>query len=393
MKKLAILGGEPEFPQGLPFTQPTIPAWEEVSGDLEAMYRTGWLTKGPNLQKFEEDVATYLGVKRAIAVSSCTSGLILAIQSLQLPAGSEVIVPSFTFMASFHSLYWNNLKPVFVDCEPDTFTIDVKAVRKLITPATSGILVASTFGNPPDWEELDRLSSEYGIPVFSDSAHGMGTLYKGQRLGGHGCFEVFSLSPTKLLAAGEGGLVATDSDEIADWVKAGRDYGNPGTYDCPHVGLNGRMSEFHAILGRHSLEHLENYAEYRNRIVGAYKERLGNIPGISFQKVRSESRSSFKDFAVLVDCEQFGLDRDLVMKALLAEGAPTRAYFYPAGHQLTPYLNCRRGELVETERICSQVVCLPISSHMSFELVDRVCNIIERLHDCAAEIGKSLDIK
>ena len=385
---LAIFGGPKTFPQGLPFTQPTVPAWEEISGELEKMYRSGWLTKGPHLQRFEECAAEYLNVKHVVAVSSCTTGLILALQSLQLPPGGEVIVPSFSFMATFHALYWNDLKPVFVDVEPDTFTVDAEAVRRAVTSDTVGIMAASTFGNPPDWEALLKVGKEVGLPVFSDSAHGMGTLYRGARLGGWGTFEVFSLSPTKLLAAGEGGLVATSDSDIAAWVKAGRDYGNPGSYDCPHVGLNGRMSEFHAVLGRTALQHLEEYAEHRNMVAQAYKERLAHLPGLSFQKIRGGARSSYKDFAVLVDEERFGVNRDVLVKALSAEGIPTRSYFAPAGHQLTPYRGCRRLDLTHTERISSQVICLPISSHMPPETVEKVCGAVEKIYDHRDDLAR-----
>ncbi|MDO5295221.1 MAG: DegT/DnrJ/EryC1/StrS family aminotransferase [bacterium] len=377
---LAILGGPKVFPQGLPFTQPTLPAWEEICPELEGMYRSGWLTKGPCLRRFEDSVAEYLGVSQAVAVSSCTSGLILALQSLQLPPGGEVIVPSFSFMATFHALYWNNLAPVFVDVEPDTFTVDAEQVRRAINPKTVGIMAASTFGNPPAWERLLEVGKSAGVPVFSDSAHGMGTLYHDHKLGGHGVFEVFSLSPTKLLVAGEGGIVATSDSRIADWVKAGRDYGNPGDYDCPHVGLNGRMSEFHAVLGWAALKHLDEYAEHRNSIAQAYKERLSAYPGLSFQKIREEARPSYKDFAVLVNEEEFGINRDVLAKALSAEGVPTRAYFSPAGHKLTPYKQCRCLDLTHTERISSQVICLPISSHMSLQTVDKVCKAVGKIY-------------
>ena len=385
--KPAILGGEKTFPEGLPFTSPTIPAWEEVAGEFEAMYRTGWLTKGPHLQKFEEAMREYLGVKHVVAVGSCTSGLILAIQALQLDKErGEVIVPSFSFMATFHSLYWNGLRPVFVDCEPDTFTVDPKLVEQAITPNTVGIMAASTFGNPPAWEDLESLAAAHNLPLFSDSAHGMGTIYKGKRLGGHGDFEVFSLSPTKLLAAGEGGIVATNRDDIAQWVKAGRDYGNPGDYDCPHVGLNGRMSEFHAILGRRALPYLDGYAEHRNQIAQAYRQRLGQLPGVSFQAIRAGARSSYKDFAVLIDSPQFGLDRNQLGRALQAEGIPSRCYFSPAGHGLTPYRHLVGAPLPETERISAQVICPPISSHMSLEDVEKVCQAVEKIHEHRAAI-------
>ncbi len=385
--KPAILGGPKTFPQGVPFNQPTLPAWEEVAGEFEAMYRTGWLTKGPHLQRFEEDLAAWLGVKHVVAVSSCTSGLILSLQSLNLDKKrGEIIVPSFSFMATFHSLHWDGYKPVFVDCEGDTFTVDPKRVREAITPNTVGIMVASTFGNPPAWEELMAISREHDLPVFSDSAHGMGTLYHGKRLGGNGDFEVFSLSPTKVLTAGEGGVVATNRDDIDEWVRAGRDYGNPGSYDCPHIGLNARMSEFHAILGRSAIPYVDGYAEYRNEVVKTYKQGLANLPGISYQTIRAGARSSYKDFAMVIDPEQFGMNRDTLAKALLAEGVPTRAYFHPAGHQLSPYRHLVRHDLSQTERISAQVLCLPISSHISLEVVADITKAVERIHESRRDL-------
>lgn len=386
--KPAILGGAPIFPEGLPFTQPTVPAWEDIAGEFEAMYRTGWLTKGPYMQRFEEAMQDYLGVKHAVAVGSCTSGLILALQSLQLDkCHGEVLVPSFTFMATFHSLYWNGLRPVFVDCESDTFTIDPELVRRAITPNTVGIMAASTFGNPPDWDALEKIAAEHHLALFSDSAHGMGTLYHGKRLGGHGDFEVFSLSPTKLLTAGEGGIVATNRDDVAAWVRAGRDYGNPGNYDCPHVGLNARMSEFHAILGRRALEHLDEYAQHRNEVAQSYKRLLGTLPGISFQTIRADSRSSYKDFAVLIDSSVFGISRTKLIEALQAEGIPTRCYFSPAGHGLTPYRQYATQLLPETERISARVICPPISSHMALEAVERVYQAFARLYEYRCELN------
>ncbi|MBQ7528892.1 aminotransferase class I/II-fold pyridoxal phosphate-dependent enzyme, partial [bacterium] len=222
-----ILGGERILDHTLNFSVPTLPPFEDVAPYLEGVYRSGWLTKGPCLKKFEEKMSDMLQVKHAIGVSSCTAGLILALQSLHLEKGGEVIVPSFSFMATFHAIWWNNLKPVFVDCEPDTFTIDVEKVREAINEKTVAVAAVSVFGNPPDLQSLEKLCEEHNLPLFFDSAHGLGTFFRGEPLGGHGRFEVFSLSPTKLLTGGEGGLVTTSDDEIAAHVIAGRDYGNP----------------------------------------------------------------------------------------------------------------------------------------------------------------------
>lgn len=386
----ALLGGAKEFPEGLQFSGPTIPPWEEVAGEFEAMYRTGFLTKGPYLRRFEARMEEYLGVKHVVAVSSCTSGLILGLQALNLDRErGEIIVPSFSFMATFHAIKWNGYKPVFVDCEPGTFTIDVEAVRRAITPNTVGVMAACVFGNPPDWPALEALCCECGLPLFSDSAHGLGSTFEGRRLGGRGCFEVFSLSPTKLLTTAEGGLLATNRDDVAEFVRSGRDYGNPGSYDCPHAGLNARMSEFHAILGLKGVEHLDKWAEHRRGVAAAYVAGLRDLPGLSFQKIREHAVSSYKDFAVLVDEAQFGLSRDVLGQALLAEGIPWRAYFSPCGHQLSAYGYLPSVSLPVCERVSSSVICPPIMSEMAIANVHRVCEAVKRIHASVAEIREA----
>ncbi|MGM9999663.1 MAG: DegT/DnrJ/EryC1/StrS family aminotransferase [Candidatus Bruticola sp.] len=382
----AILGGSPFFDPAIPFTQPTTPAWEEVAPSLEKMYRSGWLTKGPYLRLFEQKMADLLGVKYAIGVSSCTSGLILGLQALQLDKDKgEIIVPSFSFMATFHAIWWNGFKPVFVDCEPDTFTVDVEQMRRAITPRTAALAAVSVFGNPLDFAAIERLGEEYSLPVFYDSAHGLGTIYEGHPLGGRGSFESFSLSPTKLLTGGEGGLVTTNSEKIANHIIAGRDYGNPGSYECPHIGLNARMSEANAIIATKGADYLESYALHRNKVAQAYKHGLQDLPGLSFQTIRAHSRSSYKDFAVIVGPE-FGISRDTLSKALTMEGIPNRAYFSPAGHKLACYADGKL-QLPITERVSSSIICLPTSSHMDMQRISEICQVIHELYDCRAQLS------
>lgn len=380
-----ILGGERILDHTLNFSVPTLPPWQEVSDDLETMYSSRWLTKGPYLKRFEEKMRDMLQVKHAIGVSSCTAGLILALQSLHLEKGGEVIVPSFSFMATFHSIWWNGLKPVFVDCEPDTFTIDVEKVREAINEKTVAVAAVSVFGNPPDLQNLEKLCEEYHLPLFFDSAHGLGTFFRGEPLGGYGSFEVFSLSPTKLLTGGEGGLVTTNDDDIAAHVIAGRDYGNPGTYDCPYVGLNARMAEANAIIAAKGADYLEEYAIHRNLVAQTYREGLAELPGLVFQKIRENSRSSYKDFSMLVN-EDFGISRDILSKNLVAERVANRAYFCPAGHELSCYKEYGEAKLPVTEEISRKIISLPISSDMDLEDVKKVCQIIYRLYEHRKEL-------
>ncbi|MBS2034354.1 DegT/DnrJ/EryC1/StrS family aminotransferase [bacterium] len=382
-KTAALLGGPPTFQPPLAFTRPAVPSFSELAPEFEEILSTGMLTKGPRLARLEAALRQHLKSQHVVCVNSCTSGLILGIQSLKL--SGEVIVPSFSFMATFHALRWNNLTPVFVDCNPYSLTIDLEAVKAAITPRTCAVMSAYVFGNPPDLEAIDKLCKEKGLAHFCDSAHGIGTLIDGVPAGNHADFEVFSCSPTKLLTAAEGGVVSTRRPEIEQWIRNGRDYGNPGSYDCDFAGLNARMSEFHAAIMLAGLPRLESYVQARARLVEIYKQRLSAVPGIRFQQIRQGVRSSNKDFPIFVEASAFGLHRDQLQKALLAEGIPTRAYFDPPGHQLTAYK--QELDLPVTARMCAEVICLPMSSLMSDEETERVCQCLLELHQQAPALA------
>ncbi|MBT9587165.1 DegT/DnrJ/EryC1/StrS family aminotransferase [bacterium] len=381
----ALLGGAPTFQPSLAFTRPAVPPFAELAPEFEEILNSGGLTKGPRLAKLEAALQDHLRSPNVVCVNSCTSGLILGIQSLKL--SGEVIVPSFSFMASFHALKWNNLTPVFVDCLPYALTVDLAAVRAAVTPRTCAIMSAYVFGNPPYLVELDQLAKELGLAHFCDSAHGIGTLIDGAPAGNHGDFEVFSCSPTKLLTAAEGGVVSTRRPEIAQWIRSGRDYGNPGSYDCDFAGLNARMSEFHAAIMLAGLPRLESYVQARQRLVDLYQERLKHLPGLRFQEVRPGVRSSHKDFPIFIEAQAFGLHRNQLQKALLAEGIPTRAYFDPPGHQLTCYKQTL--DLPVTLKMCAEVLCLPMSSLMTEQEAERVCQCLIELQQQAPALAKA----
>lgn len=385
----ALLGGPPAFQPSLGFTRPAVPSFAELAPEFEDILTSGTLTKGPRLARLEAALQQHLRCPHVVCVNSCTSGLILGIQSLKL--SGEVIVPSFSFMASFHALKWNGLTPVFVDCKPYALTVDLEAVRAAITPRTAAIMSAYVFGNPPALEELDALAREKGLAHFCDSAHGIGTLIDGVPAGNHADFEVFSCSPTKLLTAAEGGVVATRRPDVEKWIRSGRDYGNPGSYDCEFAGLNARMSEFHAAIMLAGLPRLESYVEARQRLVDLYQARLSQLPGVRFQEIRPGVRSSHKDFPIFIEAGAFGLHRDQLQKALAAEGIPTRAYFDPPGHQLTAYR--QDLDLPVTARMCQEVLCLPMSSLMTADEAERVCQCLIELHQQAPALAKAAPLE
>lgn len=389
----AILGGQPRFTQILPFVKPYLPPYAAVNGRLAEIFASGILTKGHFLEGFEKSVAKHLGVPHAVGVSSCTVGLALAYQALGI--AGEVIVPSFTFMATVHALTWVGAIPVFADIDPQTWTVDPASVESKITPKTVAVVGVHTFGNPASVEELTGLTAKYGLTLVFDAAHGFGTLCQGQPVGRYGCAEVFSASPTKLLVTGEGGLVASGDQELADKIRRSREYGNDGSYDSHVPGLNGRMQEFSAILGLESLGLLEKNASRRNEIATVFRNRLGRLPGVGFQKIRPADRSSYKDFVISIESEHFGLTRDALSAALRAEGIDTRNYYDPPLHLQTAYRQYQamsRGTLPVTEALAKTALSLPIYAGMTLDDIEGICTAIEAVHRHAEEIRKALPV-
>jgi dTDP-4-amino-4,6-dideoxygalactose transaminase len=386
-----ILGGDPLVTTIIPFVRPKLPNLKELHDSYAEILESGMVTTGPYADKFGHDIATYLGVKYAVAVSSCTTGLVLAFQSLSLPEGSEVILPSFTFIASGIAPVWNTLKLRFVDVDPDTMNIDPEKAEAAITPNTSAILGVHQFGNPAPIERLQAIADKHQIALVYDAAHGFGASHQGRNLGGNGKFEVFSLSPTKLVIAAEGGIVATNDEMIAEHARIGRNYGNPGNYDCLFPGLNARMSELHAILALQSLAMLKEASENRNRSVSLYVERLGQIPGIRFQKIRDGDVSSYKDFTIVVDEKEFGINRVQLIEALAAEHIQSRVYYSPILHQMQAFAAYAgpnaQEELIHSLYLESHALSLPLFSDMADHEVELVCDVIARIHAHAGKIA------
>ncbi len=387
----AIIGGKPLFSQPIPITKPTIPPITELKKRYETVLKSGMITNYKFVQEFEEKVAKYLGVSQAIAVSSCTSGLMLILRSMGLKG--EVILPSFTFHATAHAVAWNGLIPVFADCDPETYNLLPEAVEQAITPRTCAVIGVHIFGNPADIDSLEKIAKAHKLKLIFDAAHGFGTKYKGKNVGSFGGAESFSLSPTKLLTCGEGGIVATDDEELAKKIKIGRNYGDPGDYDCQFSGLSARMSEFNAILGIESLKILEKNVSRRNSIAKMYQKLLSDIPGIGFQKIREDNRSSYKDFSVLIDEKKFGLSRDRLAEAMLAENIVVKKYFYPPVHQQKAFKVfglAENGNLKNTLIVSFNSLSLPLYSHIKEEDVNNICLVLKRIYQHSDEIRNVL---
>ncbi len=375
----AVAGGRATFPEGLPVARPSIPPVEDVLTDVTRILESGVLTNGSYVRRFEDRCADYLGVANCVAVSSCTAGLMLVLRAAGL--AGDVVVPSFTFAATVHAASWNGLHPTFADVDSATLTLAPQSAARAIGVRTAAILATHVYGTPCDVEHLEEVAASHGVPLFFDAAHAFGSQHRGLRVGGFGEAEVFSLSPTKVLVATEGGLISTNDDTLAERCRIGRDYGNPGDYDCRFVGLNARMSETHAAIGLRSLETLDERIWRRNELARLYREALVSVPGIAFPQVRQEDRSTYKDFTVLVDPDLFGAGAAWLSQALAAEGIDTRRYYSPPVHEMRAYRRtvAANANLPVTDAAAASVLTLPLWTEMTDEHVERVVIAVGRV--------------
>jgi dTDP-4-amino-4,6-dideoxygalactose transaminase len=367
----------------LPIIRPTLPSLDEIQRALAEGWGSGIVTVGAVVRAFEEEARRRTGAKHAIGLSSCTSGLMLACRALGLPAGSEVIIPSFTFAATAQALLWNRLVPVFVDCLPGTCTVDPEDVERNITPKTSALCPVYVYGLPPDVDALLDIGRRKGVPVYFDSAQGLGATYKGQPAGRFGALEVFSMSPTKVVTAVEGGLVTTDDDEVAATIRSMRDYGKDpdNVEDMIHLGLSARMSEVHGAVGLLSLRNMESLVRARLTRIGRYRERLGALPGCRVQEYPADRTASGNYFVLFIG-DGAKRSRDAVRAALEAAGIQTKRYFYPPVHQQTVFRRFPMrvsARMARTRTAAGTGLALPLYSHMTEEEIERVCREVERL--------------
>lgn len=390
----AALTGEPLFADSVPVTRPTIEIGDELFGTFRTILESGMITNSEQVRAFEEEAAAYLGVGDVVAVSSCTAGLMLVLRCLSV--SGEAIMPSFTFMATGHAAVWNGLVPVLADCDPGGYDLDPAAAEGVTGPGTGVIIATHIFGVPCDADALDATAARHGVPIVYDAAHGFGSTYPdGRAVGCRGQAEVFSLSPTKPLTAGEGGLIGTDDPELARELRIARVYGNAGDYDSLYAGLSARMGELNAVMGRANLAELRERLDRRKRLVARYEGALGELPGIDFQRIPPGAESTYKDFTIRVDPDAFGMARDRLKDLLALENIMTRCYFNPPLHRQGAFVTAvrERGPLDNTERLAARLLTLPLYTSMEFETVDRICEAIGRIHRHRDEVHARLGLE
>lgn len=351
----------------------------DVQAVLEVLH-SGRLALGPKAEEFERLVAEYIGVQHAVAVSSGTAGLHLIVRALGLGAGDEVLVPSFTFAASVNVLLYEGATPVFVEIEPETYNLDPADVERKITPRTKAIMVVDVFGHPAEWDELTRLAKQYGLHLIDDCCEAIGAQYKGQMLGRFGTAGAFAFYPNKQMTTGEGGILVTDRDDLAQSFRSLRNQGRDemGAWlEHPRLGYNYRLDEMSAALGVSQVKRLETFLSKRERVAQMYTERLKDLPWVRTPLVKPHVRMSW--FVYVVQLAE-GLDRNRVMAAMESRGVPVRGYFHPI--HLQPYLRERLGTaeglLPLTESVAKRTLALPFHNNLSEEQVDYVVEMLKR---------------
>ena len=345
---------------------------------INGMLDRRWFSNnGPLVQEFENKIADFIGVKHAVAMCNATVALEIASRALKLHG--EVIVPSYTFVATAHALQWQEITPVFCDMDPATHNIDPAKIEQLITPKTTGILGVHVWGRGCDTEIIEEIAARRNLKVMYDASHGFACSRGGRMLGTFGECEVFSFHATKFLNCFEGGAVVTNSDDLAKKMRLMRNFGFQGFDDVAYLGVNGKMTEVCAAMGLTSLEAVDEIIAVNLRNYEAYKSGLANLPGISLINYDPAERNNYQYVVLEVDPDLCPRNRDEIVEALHTENIFARKYFWPGCHRMEPYRSLQPNAgllLPETERISARVIVLPTGQMVDVEMVQRICKVI-----------------
>jgi dTDP-4-amino-4,6-dideoxygalactose transaminase len=339
-----------------------------------------WLTNhGPVVQEFETKVADFLGVKHAIAMCNATAAIEIACRALALKG--EVIVPSYTFVATAHALQWQEITPVFCDMDPVTHNIDPSKIERLITPRTTGIIGVHVWGRGCQTEAIEEIATRRNLKVMYDASHGFGCSKGGRMIGTFGECEVFSFHATKFINCLEGGVVALNNDDLAHRMRMMTNFGFTGYDHVEYLGINGKMNEISAAMGLTNLEAVDDIIAVNRQNYEAYRSGLTDVPGLTVINYDPAERNNYQYVVIEVDPEVCPRSRDNIVKILHAENILARKYFWPGCHNMEPYRSLQPNAgllLSETERIAARVIVLPTGQAVAEEEVNRVCEIIRK---------------
>lgn len=377
--ELAVLGGVPKFSEPLHVGRPSIGDAAAMRERLDEIFQRRWFTNdGPLVRQFEREIARYVDVKHCILMCNATIALEIAIRALELKG--EVIIPSYTFVATAHALQWQQISPVFADINPRTHNIEPRSVRKLLTPKTSAIIGVHLWGRACDTDALAELAAENNLKLIYDAAHAFGCSRRGSMIGGFGDCEVFSFHATKFLNSFEGGAVVTNNDNLADKVRLMRNFGFIGYDNVVYIGTNGKMTEICAAMGLTSLEAVDHLISINRRNYDTYRKELSGLPSISIIEYDRQERNNYQYVVIEVDPDTALLSRDELILMLHAENVLARRYFWPGCHKMEPYRSLQPNtatSVPETERVAARVILLPSGQAVDARSVELICQILK----------------
>jgi dTDP-4-amino-4,6-dideoxygalactose transaminase len=378
--ELAIFGAPPAFSETLFVGRPNIGDRDRLLARITDALDRRWLSNdGPFVSELERQLTERLGVRHCIAICNGTVALEIAIRAAGLTG--EVIVPSWTFVATAHALQWQEITPVFCDVDPFTHTLDPRRVEELITPRTTGIMGVHLWGRPCATDALEEIAERRGLKLLFDAAHAFDCSHGGKMIGGFGDAEIFSFHATKFFNAFEGGAIATNDDELANRVRLMKNFGFTGYDEVSYIGTNGKMSEVSAAMALTNLENMDEFVEANRQNYQAYIEGLDKIPGIRMLRYEDRAeRCNYQYIVVEVDQRQTGISRDTLVEVLHAEHLLARRYFAPGCHRMEPYRSYfpHAGLLLtHTERLSERTMVLPTGTAVDADTIARICELIQ----------------
>jgi dTDP-4-amino-4,6-dideoxygalactose transaminase len=358
-------------------TQPDLPPLEEFIPYLEQIWQNKQLTNnGPFHRQLEEALCEYLGVEHLALFTNGTIALVTALQTLRITG--EVITTPYSFVATSHSLLWNDIKPVFVDIDPNTCNLDPGGIEEAITPRTTAIMPVHCYGNPCDVESIQQIADTYGLKVIYDAAHAFGVEFKGKSLLRHGDLSVLSFHATKVFNTFEGGAIVCPNAKTKQRVDYLKNFGFADEVTVVAPGINGKMSEINAAIGLLQLKHIDEALLRRKQIETRYRGALANVPGITMLPMPPDTQGNASYFPIFVG-NDYALSRDALYQKMKDAGINGRRYFYPliSGMPMYRGLSSAKAEnLMAARGAAEEVICLPIYPNLLDQQVDAIATLI-----------------
>lgn len=387
--ELAIEGGMKVRKEFLPFCSPNI-STNEIDEVVDTL-KSDWITTGPKTKEFERQFAEYVGTKYALAVSSATAGMHLALIASGIGKGDEVITTPYTFAATANVIIHSQATPVFVDIDKDTFNIDPAKIEEAITDKTKAIIPVHFAGQSCQMDEILEMAKRHKLIVIEDAAHSISSEYKGKKIGSIGDVTAFSFYATKNLTTGEGGMVTTNNDELAEKIAilslhgiskdAWKRYGKEGSwyYEIMYPGFKYNMTDIQASIGLHQLAKIEEFLKIRLEYVRMYQDAFEELPQIITPKDITPGRHAWHLYCILINSET--INRDKVIEALSAEGIGTSVHFIPI--HLHPFyrdtFGFKKGDFPNAEWVYEREISLPLHPKLTKKDVQDVIRAVKKV--------------